>query len=751
MKTIVGYSDEISVEPGQAISFMISSERGLPFEARVVRLIHGDTNPAGPGYREEAVPSAADGTYPGTRRPIHAGSCALIPAGATPWNLDSFTFQAMIWPTRPDGGRQVIASLRDGAAGFELAIDEAGHLVGRIERAGMEALVVTGERPLLARRWYLVALSFDGTSGEARLLQRPRKTEALIRDDAATTGAGAPGGLGLGGGTLVLAARAAQARPHEAHYNGKIDSPRLYARAVDLADFPPNAQLGFHTPGLAGAWDFSQDIGGISFADRSAFGRGGSLHQLPTRALTGYDWREETRCFRDAPEQYGAIHFHDDDIYDAGWPADVTWTVPEGQASGLYALHVTTAEDEDYIPFVIRPGAASPRAKVLFLVPTASYLAYGNEHLAVDAALAERAHDILTVFNANDVFLMEHREYGGSLYDTHSDGSGICYSSRLRPLLNMRPKYQSWLGGSGSALWQLNADTHLLDWMEHEGIAYDCITDEDLDRDGVAALAPYPCVMTGTHPEYYSTRMWDALEAYKARGGSFMAMGGNAFHARIAYHPSLPGVMEVRRVEIGNGWMCAPGEGFHAFTGEYGGLWRRIGRMPQTMAGTGFAGQGFDISSYFRRNPDSYAPRAAFIFEGVEDEIIGDFGLIGGGAAGIELDRADHALGTPPHALILATSENHTSIYMLSTCEMYINIPGLDATQCPQVHADLVFYETPAGGGVFSTGSIAWAGSLSHRGYDNNIARITGNVLRRFALGGRFPVAAAAPAATIGD
>ena len=36
------------------------------------------------------------------------------------------------------------------------------------------------------------------------------------------------------------------------------------------------------------------------------------------------------------------------------------------------------------------------------------------------------------------------------------------------------------------------------------------------------------------------------------------------------------------------------------------------------------------------------------------------------------------------------------------------------------------------GGGVFSTGSITWAASLSHDGYQNNVARITGNVLRRF-------------------
>ena len=36
------------------------------------------------------------------------------------------------------------------------------------------------------------------------------------------------------------------------------------------------------------------------------------------------------------------------------------------------------------------------------------------------------------------------------------------------------------------------------------------------------------------------------------------------------------------------------------------------------------------------------------------------------------------------------------------------------------------------GGGFFSVGSIAWTGSLSHNDYDNNVARLTTNVLRRF-------------------
>lgn len=150
--------------------------------------------------------------------------------------------------------------------------------------------------------------------------------------------------------------------------------------------------------------------------------------------------------------------------------------------------------------------------------------------------------------------------------------------------------------------------------------------------------------------------------------------------------------------------------------------------------GVGFSAQGFDVSAPYHRLPDSFDKRAAFIFEGIgKDEVIGDFGLIGGGAAGLEIDRADPALGTPPHTLVLATSlGGHTDIYLVVCEELLVTVPGLGGTENELVRADMVFFETPNGGAVWSSGSIAWAGSLSHNGYDNNVSRITGNVLDRF-------------------
>jgi N,N-dimethylformamidase len=52
----------------------------------------------------------------------------------------------------------------------------------------------------------------------------------------------------------------------------------------------------------------------------------------------------------------------------------------------------------------------------------------------------------------------------------------------------------------------------------------------------------------------------------------------------------------------------------------------------------------------------------------------------------------------------------------------------------------LAFFETRAGRAVFSTGAIAWCGSLSHNNDDNKDTRITGDVLRRFLDPASFEV-----------
>jgi N,N-dimethylformamidase len=409
--------------------------------------------------------------------------------------------------------------------------------------------------------------------------------------------------------------------------------------------------------------------------------------------------------------------------------------VPDGLPSGVYAARLTAGDDTDHIPFVVLPPRGTATADALFLMPSASYMAYANEHSAAEGGGYMQAFSgHLSGLSAQDLLLDSRPDLGYSLYDHHRDGSGVCYSSRLRPVLNFRPGVtNAWVGPAGTFPWQFNADLPLIAWLDHEGIACDVATDEDLDVEGLNLLRRYRVVLTGSHPEYYSLAMHEALSTWLDQGGRMMYLGGNGFYWRVAYHLSMPGVIELRRGEDGiRDWVSEGGEYYHSFDGAYGGMWERQGRAIHARAGVGMAGQGFDVSSYYRRQPASRDPRAAFIFDGIEDEIIGAFGTVGGGAAGIEVDRFDRSKGSPPHALVVASSEAHSDTYFPVPEEINIASPMMDCSQNANVRADLVFFETPGGGAVFSTGSIAWIGSLSWHGFDNNVARLTGNVLRRF-------------------
>jgi N,N-dimethylformamidase len=55
MLAITGYADRWSVRQGGDIKFMIAVKGGGRYSARIARVICGDPNPKGPGYREIPV------------------------------------------------------------------------------------------------------------------------------------------------------------------------------------------------------------------------------------------------------------------------------------------------------------------------------------------------------------------------------------------------------------------------------------------------------------------------------------------------------------------------------------------------------------------------------------------------------------------------------------------------------------------------------------------------------------------------
>ena len=794
MLRITGYSDRYSVCPGESLSFYVNAEKGEQYDVQLVRLIHGDTNPEGPGFKEAEIKAPINKRLKGRPQKIHGGSYVVVPADE---RLDcaSFTLQAFIFPTTPgpgphgychDKGMQGIVTkwLIGKSSGYGLFIDEAGCLVAMIGGGRGRQLTVSSRKPLLRKVWYLVAVSYDADSGQVTLYQEPvvsstngglgmskvnpaADTTALVRakcefaparNDApllfAAASARAASGRSISGGHYKEAVSPVSLPEQGWCYNGKIDRPRVADRALSKAEIDALARgYGGVSAELrekvVGAWDFhaniTKHIASCQVIDVTPNRLHGFAINLPVRGMTGYNWTGDEIVYHHAPQEYGAIHFHDDDIDDARWEVDFSYTVPATLKSGIYAARLriagkNTPETEDYIPFYVRPPRGTTTAKIAFIAPTNSYMAYSNDNLATNSVVAQLLAGRVPIMNASDLYLNEHREYGLSTYSCHSDGTGVCYSSRLRPILNMRPKYRHWLSPS---LWQFNADLHLTDWLEQMGFEFDVYTDEDLDREGAALLSKYRVVLTGSHPEYSSERMLDAYEAYQATGGRWMYLGANGFYWCSQYHPDNGNIIEVRKGEAGTrAWTANPGEYNNAFDGKYGGMWRARGRIPSKTCGLTFTGYGFDVSTYYRREADSLRPECSWMFTGIgKDEVIGDFGLVGGGAAGLEIDRYDLEFGTPHNAYLLARSEGHTDLMMQVNEEIHFTVRGYygGGDENPMIRADMIYYKTANDGAVFAPGSLAWCGALSHNDYDNNVSRLMKNVLKGFLKKGPLP------------
>lgn len=731
---VLGYAWPLVVSPGEALDFHLSSTDLVDVAADIVRVRCADPDPNGPGLKLIAPGSAIDGRLPVTYQSIAPGSCVIIADSPVLAQPTSFTVGAFIWPTLIDGRVQTLLSRWDDEtqAGWRLSIDARGHVEFVIGCDGTLSRVIS-PMPLHGREWVLVGGAWDANNEQIHVMVRSLDPQAG-RDTGGIAVANGPATLSWPSAIpLAIAAHVNRSGRGGGFYDGKIDRPRMLGASVSLDALHQTCEAHRPPPGnpdLIGAWDFAIGIQTQDVTDLSSNRLHGTLCQMPTRGMTGFNWNGSSERWTEMPDQYGAIHFHSDDMADAGWKPTTSLVIPQDWQSGFYALRLRARQDSDnpvesFVTFFVRAKLGQPRAKLAFVASTATFLAYANSALRLDQVHAEAMLEGVLTFSADDLYIQQHREVGLSTYDTHADGSGWSISTAKRPILNMRPR---------GAVFNYGNDTHLLDWLEQRGDAYDIITDDDIDRHGVQALRPYACVITGSHPEYISRPMLDAFDAYQRGGGRHMYLGGNGFYWRIAFHPTQPHTIEMRRGMSGlRTWEGEAGEGSLAFTGEPSGTWRSNGRPPQRLVGVGFDGQVFTESSSYRWLEGAHGEGLGWITEGIDLAApLGDFGLRGNGAAGIEIDRVEPTLGSPPGLVWLATADRLGYGGIPTPEEMRTLYRGFDGEQNAQVRADLVFFPTSNGGAVFSTGSIAWVCALSCNDYQNNISQVTGNVLRRF-------------------
>ncbi len=736
---IYGYTDRPNVRPGEKLDFFISCSEPGPFDARLIRLERRIEGDADGQIARQTVPGIAFDAIDGIPQHTQVGGFIVVPdPDARLAGTGGFTVHLFCWPTTPAKAQTLAGRWHDGA-GWRIGIEES-HLVFELGN-GQATKRVALTHPLLPEIWYSVVASYDAVTGQMRLSQQSvinsansRFSPILGYDGAAET-SGQADGISTASAPLVIAGSWLGQPDPAWHvgdcFNGKIEAPRFLAGAQNHGSIHAGAGRR-----LLAHWDFAHEIGpqGVPtdrISDVSGGGLNGFCINQPDRAMTGRLWQGIEECFRHAPDQYGAIWFHDDSLDDCRWQPTITITIPEDLASGAYALALSKGGLRDYIPFFVVPPRGETGAKTALLIPTYRYLAYANTQVMQNGAVAQAVMGVLTTLDQRDLDLNRFREYGLSTYDYHADGRGVQYSSWRRPILNMRPDYRHEFG----SVWQFPADLDLIEWLEHEGIAYDIITDHDLEMEGADILHRYKAVICPSHPEYYSRGMMDSWEEYLSEGGGGLYLGGNGYYWIASPHPEKPWMIEVRKGESGDqAWRARPGELYHGTSGERGGLWRNRARAPQKLWGIGYAAHGLDMSAPYYQMPDARAQDNGWIMEGIApDEPIGDSGTVNGGASGLEMDRIDYALGTPPNAQLLASSFGHSGNAMLPPEEQYFSYPGMNGREHPLVRADIVYFDTAKGGGVFSTGSMAWCGSLMSDEGNNNVSRLTANILRHFA------------------
>jgi N,N-dimethylformamidase len=528
------------------------------------------------------------------------------------------------------------------------------------------------------------------------------------------------------GETAALHVRAHDALcPYEASYKtsdlrwGIGEEPILFGVAANTTDPSLNARFAAlqleATVGMI-EWNFPARLPSEPFVTSTGkLPLPLELVNCPTMCVTSRRWDGSSFDPRLVPDHYDAVHCHDDDMAGLEWPISHRATIPADAQPGIYAFEVEHDLGEERIVFFI--SAATKSAPLLFLVPTATYLAYADEFLPphlFEWKCEDRGQRFAVDNNLR------------SLYDYHSDASGVSICSFRKPKATLRDDYLYPLCGCPH---NLPVDLNLLRFCHRNNIAFDLITDHQLHHEAADCLSGYKAVMTGSHPEYMSVEMEEALRGFVTRGGSIAYLGGNGFAGTVAFQDDL---MELRRspLEAGRTWDGPIAEQALSITNEPGGYLRNRGRGEFSLIGGAISLMGFDGARPFTRTKESFEPDCAWLFEDVQEDTFGREGMVLGGAAGYEVDATDPHLGTSPDTIIVARADGFPDSFYHDSARWYER--GERELESRRV-AEMTLRRLPSGGVIFSASSVAWCGALPADGSMNDVGRITRNLLKRLS------------------
>ena len=218
---VAGYLDRLSRRPGERFTGHVSLREPAPCRVRILRVVSGDPNPAGPGLDLRPVPGLPELQFDGTHQPVPIGSHAVIRGGPRLTATEPRCWSALVWMRGEQAAATVLATEGGGMA---LAL-QAG-------TAGAEAEVTLGAATcrlatgvaLAPGRWHRLWLSHDPSTGRVLLGQ------SGLAEGASTAEAALPAGPMPATDGILVAARGLEA-PRD-HFTGKIEAPMVAAAFV---------------------------------------------------------------------------------------------------------------------------------------------------------------------------------------------------------------------------------------------------------------------------------------------------------------------------------------------------------------------------------------------------------------------------------------------------------------------------------------------------------------------------------------
>ena len=138
----------------------------------LVRLIHGDNNPEGPGFKSETIDGFGQ-TLKGRHQDTLSWFVYLhIKSDINVSVSDGFTIQAWIRATKPkQENYQGILAQNSDSSGFGLYVDPNGGIALRLVR-DKKVTEVTTNHPIQEGQWYFVVCTYDTALGNAMVMQR---------------------------------------------------------------------------------------------------------------------------------------------------------------------------------------------------------------------------------------------------------------------------------------------------------------------------------------------------------------------------------------------------------------------------------------------------------------------------------------------------------------------------------------------------------------------------------------------------